>query len=125
DIDWKIQRWSLVCRQRGPRVRRYAIPVFAGLEVEKPKGQGLLTYDITWTRRRNGVRVCTFRGEHVNEELLLPHWLLEKRLAMRTAQAQCDALANSILERRGISSSKQPGELQGVAAMEKYCADNP
>lgn len=113
----RIQRWSLVVRGE----KRFAIPTLTDMEFGKPTGDGLLTYDLTWTVRKSGVQVCRFAGKHVNEALILPNWLVERRMAVKAAQQHADLLANHALEMRGMSASKEPGELHGVAALAAYC----
>ena len=132
-----IHRWSLVVREENTLVtlkdgssfvrrsyRRTCIPIVSGVDFTKPVGIGTLAYDLSWTVRKEGVQVCHFTGAHINERLILPHWLVEKRMAVKDAQTYADNQANVLLLRRGEAISKKPGELQGFAAMEAYGNDH-
>lgn len=117
----QINRWSLVVRGR----KRFVVPTATAMDFSKPIGKGLLTYDLTWTVRKSGVQVCEFVGEHVHERLILPTWLVEKRMAVSAAQTACDNAANEFLEQRGIARSKSPGSLHGVEALADFCGMHP
>lgn len=114
----RLQRWSLVVN--GDR-KRSVIPIVSDMPFGKPIGNGVLAYDITWTRRSSGVQVAQFAGDHVNETLILPNWLVDQRMSLKDEQQRCDLLANAWLEeQRGISSSRAPGSRHGTDALEDY-----
>lgn len=117
--DAKIQRWTLKIVGR----RRVAIPIMAGLSDDKPTGEGVLRYDLTWTRRKAGVQVCHFVSDKINEALILPNWLVENRMALKDAQAACDLTANSELSRLGRRPPQ--GKRQGLIALSDYCRQYP
>jgi hypothetical protein len=115
-----IQRWSLVIRDN----RRYAIPLISNVDFTKPSDKGTLTYDLRWSSVEGGVLVCTFLGDHVNEHLILPRWLVDRRMELKHEQQSCDNTANDLLESRGIPRSKKNGSLHGVEALREYVLQN-
>jgi hypothetical protein len=118
-----LQRWTLVIDGR----KRYAIPIVSGLEAETPCGCGILRCSLGWSAVSGGVRVASFASEHVREELIVPDWLISRRLGVAAAQIETDAAANGFLETRGIAASKTPGNgvLFGVSALDDYCGKHP
>jgi hypothetical protein len=119
-LDAIIQRWTLVVRESG---KRYVVPILKNHGLSKQIGNGVLGYDITWRRVEGGLQICHFLGEHVNERLILPDWLLRQRMCVATVQQELDADANQLLASRGCTP--QVNERQGVAALESYCAKTP
>lgn len=113
-----LQRWSLVIRGD----KRYVIPLLKE-SLSKPQGDGLLTYKLAWTPRREGVLICEFRGAHVHEELILPWPLLERRMALADAEAIVDKAANEALTERG--RMPLPGQRQGLDALIRYVEGFP
>lgn len=114
-----IHRFSLVVRPNG---KREMIPIVKR-DIEKPTGTGTFAFDLSWRRAPSGIQVCHFLGEHVNERLILPQWLIDRRLAVTAAQERCDREANELLE--SLGSPPQPDERQGVAALETFVATHP
>ena len=112
----KIQRWTLVVRDG----RRRVIPLLANHGLHKPTSEGVFAYDLTWRRHPGGIQVCHFVGTHVNESLVLPQWLLDRRLCVTCEQTETDLEANQLLAAKGYVPA---GNLQGVAALESYCRD--
>jgi len=122
DDDNRFQRWTLAVRDNG---KRELLPLAAD-QPDKPAGNaGAFGYRLRWTVRAEGVEVAKFAGDRINESLILPRWLVAKRMATMDAQAATDNSANDLLESRGISRSKKPGSLHGVEALRKYCVDHP
>ena len=121
--DAVLQRWSLVVDGR----KRYAIPLVSGIEPECCSGSGALRCNLGWRAVPGGVQVATFRSEHVSESLVIPDWIIDRRLGVSAVQAETDQAANAFLETRGISASKTPGNgiSFGVAALEDYCIEHP
>lgn len=120
--DAVIQRWSLVVRTNG---KREVIPIVRSTQFGKPIGEGVLTYDLTWTVKQAGIQIAHFRGDHVNETLVLPNDIVNDRMCVKDTQQSCDLIANQLLENRGIPSSKQPPALHGISALEDYVEKNP
>lgn len=122
--DAMIQRWTLLVRPNG---RRECVPIISGVDFSKPTGSGTFAYDLSWTALRHGVRVCRFWGEHVNETLVLPQWLVDRRMAVKEAQQLADNESNDMLEQRGIARSKRAGPrtLFGTAALAEFCGARP
>ncbi len=116
-----VNRWSLVIRENG---KREAMPLLADVPAKR-SGVAAFGYNLRWTVRPEGIEIAEFRGAHVNERLILPIWLVLKRMALQHRQAVCDGLANDALERVGISRSKKPGSLHGVSALEAYVVEHP
>lgn len=113
-----IQRWSLVVRGD----RRTVIPVCTNLDMTKPVGKGTFTYDLTWTVRKAGVEVAHFWGEHVNERLVIPMWLVARRLVVAEFQLRFDTQANEVLAKLG--HPPKPNAKQGMEALAEYAARN-
>jgi hypothetical protein len=112
-----IQRWSLIVAGR----KRYVVPLLKNHGLSKPIGQGVLTYDLTWLRVPGGIQVCRFVGSHVNEALILPQWLLDRRMIVAREQKAVDALVNEHL--RSLGESPDGQQLQGLAALQKLQPD--
>lgn len=129
DATHTIQRWTLLVdveKQRHfsgrgwfERAKRRCIPIIKELAVDRPQGKGTLRYDVTWTRRKQGVQVCYFASENINEPLVLPNRLLARRMGVPTVQSQCDAIANEWLAEN--HEMPKTGERQGVEALRVYC----
>lgn len=115
--DATIQRWTLRVRDDG---KRYCAPIISGCDFNKPIGKGTFTYDLSWTRKKNGIQVARFYGENINETLVIPTWLVEKRMSLKSEQAACDVLANEFLTRQGMTP--QVDEKQGIDALVEYAA---
>lgn len=118
-LEWTSQRWSLVCRDSG---KREVIPIVKH-SLTKPTGDGVFGYDLTWFRCKDGIQVCHFLGTNVNERLILPQWLINRRLAM-VEQKSCDQEANEWL-RAARNAAPKTGEKQGLSALEAWCAKSP
>ena len=119
-----IQRWSTVVRDsKTKKPYRFAIPILTNCDFTKPTGKGSFAYRLCWTVRKSGVQVAEFWGEHVNERLLLPNWLVEKRLSLKEEQQRCDLLANQMLS--SLGALPPPKSKQGIDALEAYCAKHP
>jgi hypothetical protein len=118
-----LQRWTLVVDGR----KRYAIPLVSGIEPETTHGSGVLRCSLGWAAVASGVQVASFASEHVNESLVIPDWIVDRRIGVAAVQAETDDVANVFLEARGIPASKTPGDgtLFGVAALEDYCERHP
>lgn len=116
-LDAVIQRWTLCVRETGKRV---VMPLVADAPA-KPIGAGTFGYRLRWTVRPEGVEVAEFFGDNVHERLVLPAWLVERRMQIAAVQQQADNMANDFLETVGISRSKRPGSLHGVEALASYC----
>ena len=114
-----IQRWTLAVRDSG---KREVIPIVKH-DFAKPQGTGIVTYKLSWTRRKAGIEVCRFWGSHVNERVIIPQATIDQRLAMATARASADLQANSLLTERG--ATPQPNRRQGVAALSDWVASHP
>lgn len=115
-----IQRWSLV----NDKGRRSIMPIIKDIP-PKRQGDGTFEYTLSWSQRPNGVEIAQFVGEHVQESLVLPTWLVAKRMSYAAAQQACDNRANDFLETRGISRSKRPGSRHGVIALGDYFSEHP
>lgn len=111
-----VQRWTL----KVDGEKRYCIPILKNHGLTKQTGQGTIAYDLTWRRCKDGIQVCHFWGDHINEALVIPQWLIERRLAVKTEQAACDSECNALLMTRG--DTPQANERQGMAALEVYAA---
>lgn len=121
--DAVIQRWSLRVNNTGGQYpKREVVPIIKTSE-SKPIGSAVFAYRLSWTVRKEGIEVCRFWGEHVNERLVLPNRLLALRMATRDAQAATDAAANALLVERGVPP--KAGQKQGVEALAVYCHDHP
>lgn len=118
-LDAVIQRWTLKVDGN----KRKCIPILKQHGLVKPIGDGLLTYDLTWRVCDTGIQVCHFVGTHVNERLIIPTWLMGRRLKIHSTQRRCDEKANELLAYRG--ATPEAGKRQGFAALESYCATNP
>lgn len=129
-----FQRWTLqVTKERqvhhmkdssvrqAERIRGFALPIAKTDERDKPQGNGVLHYDLSWSVCDGGVNVCRFWSDHVNEFLVVPTWLVAARMSVPPTQAECDEQANALLGRRGIRYEK----LQGVSAIEHYSERTP
>lgn len=114
-----LKRWSLVVEGD----KRYVVPIVDNIDISKPTGQGVLTYDLHWTVRKAGVEVASFFGTHVNERLVIPNWIVESRMAHKDTQQRCDLLANELLAQRG--ATPQPNCKQGVEALADWCDKHP
>lgn len=127
-----IQRWTLVVTReqqrhfsgRGwfERTTRSIVPVVASAIV-KPQGDGVLTYSLSWTRKKFGVQIAHFYGDHVDERLIIPAEIVERRMAAKEAEAECDIQANVYLS--SVGELPPAGKRQGVDALETYVAANP
>jgi len=134
--DAKLKQWSLIVRRdmilvpnasrkaiTRERLRATVTAVVATAGMNKPKGTGLLTYDLSWTRRGEGIEVCRFVGTHVNESVILPMELIERRMRVKEVQQHVDLLCNALLTERGCTP--QPKAKQGYEALLVYCRENP
>lgn len=119
--DAVLRRWTLAVDERGKRI---VLPLLADVP-SKPEGGGSFGYRLRWSVVPGGVLIAEFRGDHVCEDLILPKWLVEKRMSRAEAQIYADNRANDVLERVGVNRSKRPGALHGVAALEQWCAEHP
>lgn len=131
--DTVLKRWSLVIRKERQKLRggtgfitvhkRTACPTIDA-SLDKPHGKtGVVQYKIGWTRKKAGLEVCRFTGDKINESLILPQWLVEKRMAAQVAQEECDLSANAALQERGeLPKAKSK---QGVDALAVYCKKHP
>lgn len=132
----RLQRWSL-CVTGEPvvlvnkigvqreviRHRATVIPIVAA-NLDKPVGSGVLHCRLSWRRvPGGGVQVAEFRGPHVSEKLILPAWLVEKRMEAKATLAGCDSEANEFLALLG--ERPQPRRRQGVVALRQYCFTHP
>lgn len=115
----RIQRWTLVVKGS----RRTCVPVFAGVELRKPRGEGTVTCTIDVQRVAGGVRVATFAGCNINETLIVPQWIVEEAMAVSAAQIIADTQANSLLAERGEPTPH--ARFQGTTALLAYCKRNP
>lgn len=114
-----LQRWTLAVRPNG---KREAIPIVKW-DHSKPSGEGALAYRLRWTKRKAGVEVAQFWGDHVQERLVIPQHIVDLRQALKREQTACDLAANAVLARRGATPAT--GRRQGVAALVDYVRDNP
>ena len=114
--DAVIQWWALCVRPGG---KREVVPIVKLTDGAKPQGSGVLSYRLCWTRRKDGVEVARFWGDHVNERLVLSNRLLANRMAVKDAQQECDGRANGLLSSRG--AAPPAGGKQGVEALAVYC----
>lgn len=128
-----IQRWALVIEHEPDRSddgywRRSAhITLKRDLE---PKTNGAV--DVLWVRvgwrrvKGGGIQVAEFRSPRVNEDLVLPAWLVERRLIVDRVEQMCDERANALLLERGVNvSGKRTGrpsreENSGMAALNNF-----
>lgn len=102
-----IQRWSLVIEQRADdtddgRWRREAHVTLQRDLPPKSKGTAILNCRLRWTRRSAGIEVAEFTSPQVNESLVIPNWLLDRRLIASQTQAVLDGRANQLLTDRGV-----------------------
>jgi len=118
-LDAIIQRWTLKIVGN----KRQCIPILKKHGLSKPTGAGLLTYDLTWRVCESGIQVCHFVGAHVNERLIIPTWLMARRLKLHATQKRVDEKSNEFLASRG--ATPEAGQRQGLAALEVYCDENP
>ncbi len=116
-----IQRWTLTIDGD----RRTVMPIVKNVAPKRQATADVFRYKLRWTVRPDGVEIAEFRGAHVRETLVLPAWLVAKRMALYDAQCDCDNQANDLLETRGISRSKRPGSRHGVVALGDYCREHP
>lgn len=131
--DTQLQRWTLCVRTENvlvvtknnprpklcPRYRATVLPIMQSETFEKPKGTGLLTYELSWLPGLRGVTVATFRGDHVHETLVLPQALVDRRMQFKVIQQDCDDRCNTFLTEHG--ATPQPGERQGYMALIDWC----
>lgn len=118
-----IQRVSLVIDQRpddtddGYWKRSLHFTVARSLP-PKAKGVDILNVRLRWTRRKAGIEVAEFVSPTANERLILPDWLIRRRVLLQYVQMKCDSEANAMLTERGVDT----GTLKpsGVAALEEY-----
>jgi hypothetical protein len=122
--DAVIKRWSWKICDDYRWIRSEVIPTMDNHGLEKPVGQGTFAFDITWRSTPDGIQVCHFLGDNVNERLILPRWLIDRRLSVTTAQKECDQAANKEITRL-TRVAPAVDERQGVSALESYCASNP
>lgn len=116
--DATIQRWTLAVRDN----KRVVIPIISGMNFKKPTGSGVFRYELRWTKRKAGIEVARFIGDHVNEPLVIPNWLIDKRMALKATQTACDLEANELLARRGCTPP--PNEKQGYEALKVFCVEH-
>lgn len=117
----RLQRWTLLVDGN----KRDVIPLAHDWPA-KAQGVGEFGYRLCWTVRKEGVEIAEFWGEHVSEQLILPQWLVDNRMAVAVAQTAADHACNEWLERfRGVNRSKKPGAVHGFAALEAWCKDQP
>ncbi len=116
--DAVLKRWSLIVDGK-----RSCVPLVA-TEITRPHtGTGAFRYSLSWTKRKSGIEVARFEGTHINERLIIPHWLVERRLALKATQQATDLVANELLTERGLTPP--PKQKQGVEALAVYVAANP
>ena len=133
--DQVLKRWTLKVdpQPRGipgarfqPERKWWGLPVVEDT-LCKQQGDGVLCYELSWAQTSNGVLVATFRSPHVNERLVLPQWLVSRRMQMADVQQAADNCANNILTDRGVEISQRPGRnaIFGVSALERYVENHP
>lgn len=115
--DAVIQRWTLSVDDHG---KRHAKPIIVG-HPNKPKGDGVFGYTFVLEALPSGVAVARFFGDHVQETLVVPKWVLHRRAALERAQAEVDEVCNSHLSSLGISLDP----LEGISALRKHCQTTP
>jgi hypothetical protein len=113
-----VKRWYLVVSEG----KRVCIPLIEA-DHGKPTGSGKFGYRLSWTVRAEGIEVCRFFGEHVNESLIVPHHIIALRLALKEARAKCDATANKLLAEKGSPTNGM--KRQGYEALSDYVAEHP
>lgn len=132
----KINRWSLNVRRETvvmrnkygvvrevERQRATVVPILSMPDATKPMGSGTLAYDLSWTVRKSGIQVCAFWSDSVCERLIIPNWLIEKRMGIKEEQALCDLQANAFLSAKG--AMPETGKVQGYEALRRYAAEYP
>lgn len=116
-LNTRIQRWSIKCRGS----KRTVLPIVTDMDFSKPTGAGSFSYSLRWDSQVDGsVWVASFAGDHVREELILPAWLVARRMGVKAAQAKADAECNAWLKRHGFDPSGQ--ELQGCELLMDFAA---
>lgn len=118
-VDAVIQRWSLLTRGDKRRV----IPIFANIEPKLRKGSGVATYKLRWSVRQEGVEVAHIWGDHVNERVIVPTWIVQRVLAVAEEQAISDRRCNQLLQSRG--ATPEAGKKQGMEALADYLHEYP
>lgn len=115
--DAVLKRWSLIVSDEG---RRACVPLVSTATVTPALGDGAFRYSLSWTQRKAGIEVARFEGTHVSESLIVPGWLVERRLSLKAAQQATDLAANEFLQSR--DATPQPQQKQGVEALAVYAA---
>lgn len=116
--DAVLKRWSLIIDGG----KRSCVPLVASEIVPNHTGKGAFRYSLSWTKKKAGIEVAHFVGHNVNERLIVPHWLVERRLRFKEVQQQCDLQANGLLTLRGCAP--QPKSKQGVEALKAYAENH-
>lgn len=116
--DMVIQQWSLVVRGN----KRVVVPIFKDVPA-KPIGSGVCAYKLRWTIRKESIEIAHIWGEHVNERVQIPRWIVERILRVKDEQAIVDLRCNELLSRRG--AMPETGKKQGMEALAVHARDYP
>lgn len=128
-LDDVIMRWALVIDQRQDRTpdgywkRTAHVTLQHDLPSKHQAGGPPLYCRLRWTVRRAGVEVAEFWSERVHERLILPHWLVDRRILLAETQAAVDRRANDLLEQHGVTVSGR--QSTGLAALQDHLREHP
>lgn len=128
-----MQRWALVIeevhgaseivRQKtGVKTRRSVIVTVSKDIPSKAHGTEVLNVWLGWSLGRDGTcRVAQLRSKHVSEDVILPAWLMRRRVRVSSVEAKCDQEANELLLERHVILGEL--KLKGVCALEQWSKD--
>ncbi len=118
--DFIVQQWSV---NYGRDEKRWITPVVScvtGFSKKTTNTGGRFAYDLNWRKVGDGILVAYFLGDNVDEQLILPGWLVKQFYRLDDLRAAIDESAKRMLNELGINTNR--GRIKRLV---QFAEENP